>query len=738
LSNYYRAEKRRDRCSTSDSGEAAVLRPGRNVWRIAHARRFSMLVDAEDYFRTLREALRKARHSIFILAWDIDSRMKLVPPAAHDGYPDALGDFLHAIVSERPALRAYVLNWDFTMLYQMEREWMPVVKLGWRTHKRLAFCMDAAHPAGSCHHQKIVVIDDALAFAGGLDLTRSRWDTPQHRPDEPCRIDPDGKRYEAFHDVQAMVDGDAARALGELCRARWRQATGREAAATDTALCNAAAGDLWPAAVPADVTEVPVGIARTFPDYLSQPACHELLHLHQDIIRQSRNYLYFENQYFTSGVLGAELAERLAQPDGPEVLIVSPRKQSGWLEEATMGVLRSRLHARLCAADGAGRYRLMCPHVPGLTDGCLNVHSKLLVMDGRLLLIGSANLSNRSMACDTECGLCLEASGSPQEQARIRAAIQRMCARLLAEHLGRSVATVLSVIAPCTGHGQFLAAINTLNTGERCLRAFDPTAVPELDALIPRHALFDPERPIAPEALIAELLPADARAPLRRRLWLLMLVAGLLVALALAWRYSPLRDYLNLRELLVIAESLRDLPFTGVLLMLAYVIGSLLMVPVTLMIAATGLVFGVMPGAPYALSGSLLGALAGYGLGKWLGHDAVARLTGPRVNRLSQRIARRGVIAVVVVRLLPLAPFGVINLIAGISHIRLRDYIIGTVLGLLPGVLLTTLFAHHLLMAIRRPGEQTLGVLLIVVLLLGGFALLIRQWLSRRTAQGSE
>jgi len=412
LSNYYRAEKRRDRCSTSDSGEAAVLRPGRNVWRIAHARRFSMLVDAEDYFRTLREALRKARHSIFILAWDIDSRMKLVPAAAHDGYPDALGDFLHAIVSERPALRAYVLNWDFTMLYQMEREWMPAVKLGWRTHRRLAFCMDSAHPAGSCHHQKIVVIDDALAFVGGLDLTRSRWDTPDHRPDDPHRRDPDGSQYAAFHDVQAMVDGEVARALAELCRERWRKATGQRPETAPDRMCDPTIPTLWPAEVPVDVADVRIGIARTMPEYLDQPACHELLSLHQDIIRQSRHYLYIENQYFTSGILGDELAARLSHSDSPDVLIVSPRKQSGWLEEATMGVLRSRLHAQLGSINGAGRYRLMCPHVPGSSEHCLNVHSKVLVMDGRLLMIGSANLSNRSMTCDTECGLCLEISGT--------------------------------------------------------------------------------------------------------------------------------------------------------------------------------------------------------------------------------------------------------------------------------------------------------------------------------------
>jgi len=133
-----------------------------------------MLVDAQIYFRAVREAIRRARRCIFILSWDIDSRMCLVPEGAGDGYPEPLGDFLHAVVAERRDLHAYVLNWDFTMLYAMEREWLPAYHLGWRTHRRLHFLMDGRHPVGASHHQKVIVIDDALAFVGGLDLTRDR------------------------------------------------------------------------------------------------------------------------------------------------------------------------------------------------------------------------------------------------------------------------------------------------------------------------------------------------------------------------------------------------------------------------------------------------------------------------------------------------------------------------------------------------------------------------------------
>src|SRR5690606_28412127 len=143
----------------------------------AHAERFRLLVDAEEYFRAVRDAIVNARHSVFVVGWDIDSNLKLVPGGAGDGFPDRFADFLHALASARPSLRIYTLPWDFSMLYAMDREWRPVYDMGWRRHRRMVFGLDGRHPLGAAHHQKIVVVDDRLAFVGGMDLTRRRWDT---------------------------------------------------------------------------------------------------------------------------------------------------------------------------------------------------------------------------------------------------------------------------------------------------------------------------------------------------------------------------------------------------------------------------------------------------------------------------------------------------------------------------------------------------------------------------------
>lgn len=703
-----------------------LLQPGRNCWRIEHAQRFAMLVDADAYFRAVRAAIRKARHSIYILSWDIDSRTRLVPQGANDGYPEPLGDFLHAVVASRPGLHAYVLNWDFAMLYALEREWLPVYKLDWRTHRRLAFRMDPNHPIGASHHQKIVVIDDSLAFVGGLDLTRSRWDTPAHACSEPLRCDGDAnKPYGPFHDVQAMVDGDVARALGELARLRWQRAGGRIVHAA-----NETVHDCWPEEVMPDLTCIDIAISRTEPAFEGRQGVHEVRQLHLDAIQAARRTLFFENQYFTSGMIADALADRLDEAEGPEVVIISPQTQSGWLEQATMGVLRARVHRRLQAADKYDRYRMYCPAIPGLNNQCLNVHSKVFAMDDALFSVGSANLSSRSMVLDTECNLTFEACGA--DAPRIRAAISHLRSRLLAEHLDTSPEAVEAELLACNSMHR---AISALQKSERTLRVTDPSTTPELDALIPEQALFDPEKPIDPDELVEQFVPKEARKPVPRRLIGVSLLAIALVLFAIAWRWTPLREWINLAALVGVARNLEALPFTPIAVVASYVVAGVMMMPVMLLIAVTGIVFGPLYGFFYAMTGTLLSAAVAYGLGAWLGRATVRKLLGPRINNLSKRIARRGIVAVVVVRMLPVAPFTVVNVVAGASHIRFRDYLIGTALGMLPGIVITVTFVHHLAETIRNPSPGTVAILATVVAFIIALAMGLQRLLKQKEDQ---
>jgi phosphatidylserine/phosphatidylglycerophosphate/cardiolipin synthase-like enzyme len=136
-----------------------------------------------------------------------------------------------------------------------------------------------------------------------------------------------------------------------------------------------------------DVRDVALGIALTEPLYAGRPGVQQIRALYVDAIAAARHNIYIENQYLTAAAVRNALTARLAERDGPDIVAVVPRSHKGWLQAATMGVLRARLHSTLVAADRDRRYRMLCPHVEGLASGCLNVHSKLMIVDDTLLCI---------------------------------------------------------------------------------------------------------------------------------------------------------------------------------------------------------------------------------------------------------------------------------------------------------------------------------------------------------------
>jgi len=701
-----------------------VLAPGRNCWRIEQAARLAFLVDGEEYFGAVRKALAKARHSILILGWDIDSRMRLVPDGANDGLPEPLGEFLNAVVAREPHLHGYVLSWDFAMLYAMEREWLPIYKLDWRTHRRLSFRLDDRHPVGASHHQKVIVVDDALAFVSGYDLTRCRWDTSAHRTADPRRVDHRGEAYPPFHDVGAMVTGDCARALGDLARERWHRATGQRPPRTPIGDAEA----LWPDDVGPVARDVDVAISRTEPAFAGRAAVTEIRALQLDAIAQARAYVFAENQYFTSRTIADAFARSIAQEDGPEIAVLSPYMQSGWLEISTMGALRARIDHRLRAADRHGRYRLYCPKLGWLDhgDGCLNVHSKVMVADDTLLMIGSANLSERSLGIDTECNLAIEACGDP----RIARVIAGLRDRLLAEHLGTSPDAVATAISR---EGSLHRAIAALANGNgRSLVVIEPRFDPALDALMPDQHVFDPEQPLDPDLVAADLAPQEVRSGTRARL--IGTAAGIaaLAIMAVAWRFTPLHEWLALDRLVDIGTAVSEEPWAPLGVLVAFVGAGLVAFPLLVLIAVTALVFGPWLGPVYTIIGATASAALTFGIGRRLGRETVRKLAGKRVNDLSRRLAKRGLIAIAFVRMLPIAPFSIVNVVAGASHIRWSDFLLGTVIGLLPGIVTMTFFVDRAIAALRDPGPDTIGLLALALALIVALAFVLRRMLRGR------
>ena len=475
----------------------SLFQPGRNCYRAAHALRAALLIDGEAYFRAFAHAALRATQSIVLLAWDFHSQTRL--HLDEEGVPDLLGDFLNFLVRRNRRLRIFILAWDYPLVFGRGREPAPGSDGGWQPHRRINFHYDSGPSLGAAHHQKIVVIDAAVAFCGGVDLTLGRWDTTLHSCADPRRMNlGETEPYGPVHDVMLAVDSGAARALQSVASDRWRRATGRVLPPAY------AAGDPWPAALVATFSNVDVALARTVPAGAREPAIIEVERLYLDLIAAARRYIYIENQYFTSKVLGGALAARLAEAGGPEVVVVLRLGSSGWLEEPTMAALRTMLLRKLRDADRYGRFHAWYPETPG-EPGC-NVHSKLMIVDDEWLRVGSANFANRSMGLDTECDLVLEARGN----SATRTAIASVRNALLCEHLGVAKTDVQNAFAVTGSLGATISSLAM--TDGRSLRPFERLDEPSPAIVALANGVTDPGGPLFMQELITGFDPAAASA----------------------------------------------------------------------------------------------------------------------------------------------------------------------------------------------------------------------------------
>lgn len=479
---------------------ADILRDGDTCWRTGKADALAFLVDGADYFAAVKAAMTRARRSIWLLAWVFDPLTRLEPDrAGRSGDPrtaDRLGLLLRRMAALNPALDVRVLAWDMPFPINASQLFAPQRAMAEFIGSRVRFRLDSTLPASACHHQKVLVIDGRLAFVSGGDLGADRWDTCDHADHDPRRRLPNLRRYPARHDVSIMVEGPVARDCAQLFAERW---AGAGAGHLDVPEADLSLESPWPRSVTPDLIGHAVSLVRTRPGWKDEPEVIEGLRLHFAAIASARRCIYLENQYLTAPTIVAALARRLAEPDGPEVVVIGPANSPSFFDRLAMDSARMAAIDALSAADRHGRFRAFSAHTAAGEP--IVVHSKATIVDDRFLRVGSANLNNRSAGLDTELDLAFEAKPGPAGEAA-RETIGTFRDLLVGHYLGRSLPETEAALARTSG---LAAAIDLLDRAPRRLRPVAARPLGPIERFISAWSLGDP------------VAPSDAWRPWARR-----------------------------------------------------------------------------------------------------------------------------------------------------------------------------------------------------------------------------
>ena len=446
------------------------------------AEKASFLINGKNYFSCLAGALNEAKRQIWIIGWNFNPEILLEPEKSDV----TLGDALERAVHSNPDLQIRILVWALGPIYS-DKSLRIFFQKAFPKSNRIQLRFAIQPVLLGCHHQKLVCVDDNVAFVGGIDLASRRWDTRGHRAGDQRRRDSEGVPYEAVHDLQVMVTGQAARIVSDIARQRWAAATGeRHEPLARTCEHESQCEESL------SLSNMPIRLAVSNPTRGSRMRDNLGSITAKQMIDAARRHLYIETQYLASFNIAEALVARLKEKEGPEIVIVCAYRSHGLIEKMIMDRNRSRIIAKLKHADEFDRLRVFYPVIPdGTRQVPLFVHSKLLIADDILVRIGSSNLNHRSESLDTECDILFEAQGAEH-----RRVIRSLRHSLLSEFLGCSSETLDQVFEQ---NGSLIHAIAALDLGARGLRPLHSKSRKTIPVL--GTALFDPARPWPPSRL---------------------------------------------------------------------------------------------------------------------------------------------------------------------------------------------------------------------------------------------
>jgi len=715
------------------TSKTTVYQPEENCTAVSTARFAAPVVDCANYYRALHQAISKAQKSIFIVGWDIDSRIRLLrgDEEKQQKLPSVISDLIAHKAKENPELKVYLLRWDSSLAFFGMREvWAKEV---WdeKTPDNVHTLLDSSIPMGGSQHQKIVIIDDELAFSGGMDVAVHRWDTREHHIVEPERDDGDGS-YGPFHDVQVAVTGPIVAELSKLARWRWNRLVAENARIpepsqhqeVDTLV------QCWPQSVEPIFENIQCGLSQTVPFMDDCQPVQEVRKMLLALISKAENFIYIENQFANRGEIAEALNTRLKECPSLRVLLFSSYQPESTVEcEAYWA---GRIDFKKILEHGVQANRVLMAYSGATNKEGLStqkrIHAKVMVIDDSHFVIGSSNLSNRSMSLDTECDLIFESS---KPEHRIKVAWFRN--DLISEHSGWSAEDVQMLI---DGEDTFAKLMECKNKFGYCLKESEDENFTDqsLQALITPFG--DPQSPLIPALTLPNGKSFNMPNPSKQTLIITIAVAIIALLVGGGYLLSQHVDWMSKDYLQSFLESLRNSPWALPAVCGIYVVAGLLFFPVTVLSLAVAIVFGPAWAILYGMAGVMCSTAVLFLIGNLMGDKGLRSLAGPRINKIDKKFAENGIFGVAIIRMIPIAPFSLVNLVAGISSIKITSFLLGTFLGMFPPMIIKAVVGGSIADIFRDPTPKHIGFLvgglLAWILLAYGSQKLVNLWQNRQ------
>ena len=435
------------------------------------------------------------------------------------------------------------------------------------------------------------------------------------------------------------------------------------------------------------------------------------------MIASAREFIYIENQYFSSDEVTDALISRLRSKNGPEIIILMSRELPDAVGRLTMGINASMHIAKLKEADTFGRLGFFNPLSPDDPETAVKVHSKMMIVDSCRVTLGSGNINQRSFSFDHELNILVDAEKSDNP-----VCVRVLEANILARHCGLSTKEWRETLK--RHNRSRLAAIR-----ERCTeydgleegRDFVPpgTVPDELTDY------FDMEKPPRPESALREITTEYPRRIISRT-WR---IAGLLLLIVclLGGVFYLARTDIEVERLLNAVEELKDERpvLAGLTTIASFWLGMSVLISISMLTVAFAALHGPWWGILYAIVGALSGGAAYYVLGLLLHNNR--RLDRYAVIRRAKeqfgKIRPYGTWAVAISRIIPSAPYLVVNLVTGMMGFRPMQFLAGSLIGLLPGIIAFSVFGDTIRRVFTDPGPANIAWFLF---LLAGYLLLMR------------